>query len=251
MTPSKPFFISCLLGLTILLDHAITVAQPSPVPGAAQPLAPLHQVDIGKFTIDQTEVTIGEFDAFSKRKGLVTAAEREGGGYEYSMGWTRRPGWNFRSPYGKPGASNEPAVHISWHEALAFCQDRGGRLPDREEWSLAAYTEKRTHPSPPFVSGMTYPYPTGDRSEGANVSGDRDGWKQHAPVGNTRQGVNGLYDMGANVWEWLSDARGGERLTAGGSWWYDDSKMKRDGMQYKAADFYAVYVGFRCVYPKN
>ena len=24
----------------------------------------------------------------------------------------------------------------------------------------------------------------------------------HAPVGVSKQGVNGLYDMGANVWEW-------------------------------------------------
>jgi formylglycine-generating enzyme required for sulfatase activity len=56
--------------------------------------------------------------------------------------------------------------------------------------------------------------------------------------------------MGANVWEWLADASGDDRLTAGGSWWYDAAKMKADGMQFKTAAFYVVYVGFRCAYPK-
>lgn len=206
------------------------------------------RVNLGAFSIDPTEVAIGQFADYAKRKGIITSAEREGGGYEYNMGWTRRPGWNVYHPYGKPGASDEPAVHVSWHEAQAFCHDKGGQLPSREQWALAAYTEKRANPPSPFIAGKTYPYPTGDSPAGANVSGDQDGWSQHAPVGKTRQGVNGLYDMGANVWEWLADAQGKDRLTAGGSWWYDASKMRQEGMQFKAADFYAVYVGFRCVY---
>ena len=206
------------------------------------------RVNLGAFSIDPTEVAIGQFADYAKRKGIITSAEREGGGYEYNMGWTRRPGWNVYHPYGKPGASDEPAVHVSWHEAQAFCHDKGGQLPSREQWALAAYTEKRANPPSPFIAGKTYPYPTGDSPAGANVSGDQDGWSQHAPVGTTRQGVNGLYDMGATVWEWLADAQGKDRLTAGGSWWYDASKMRQEGMQFKAADFYAVYVGFRCVY---
>jgi formylglycine-generating enzyme required for sulfatase activity len=100
------------------------------------------------------------------------------------------------------------------------------------------------------VTGRTYVYPTGDTPTGANTVGAQDGWARHAPVGRTVMGVNGLYDMGANVWEWLADANGDDRLTAGGSWWYDTEKMKVDGMQFKSAAFYVVYVGFRCAYPK-
>jgi len=247
----RPVFCTVLFGFALQVSHELSWSQPSQSASTAQASSATTKVDMGNFSIDQTEVTIGQFDRYAKQKGIVTAAERDGGGYEFSAGWTRRPGWTFRTPYGKPGALDEPAVHLSWHEAQAFCQDAGGRLPNREEWSLAAYTEKRANPPAPFVTGQTYVYPTGDTSQGANVVGDQDGWKQHAPVGKTRQGVNGLYDMGANVWEWLSDAKGADRLTAGGSWWYDDGKMKRDGMQYKAANFYAVYVGFRCVYPKG
>lgn len=211
-------------------------------------LADNVRIDMGDFKIDQTEVTIERFSEYANRKQIKTAAEKEGGGFEYVMGWQRRPGWTWKTPFGMPAQSNEPAVHLSWFEARAFCEDAGGRLPTQAEWSRAAYTEQRSHPPEPFVTGQTYPYPTGDRPEGANVEGAQDGWARHAPAGSTRLGVNGLYDMGANVWEWLADAQGDARLTAGGSWWYGPSKMRRESMQYKAADLYVVYVGFRCVY---
>ena len=61
--------------------------------------------------------------------------------------------------------------------------------------------------------------------------------------------MNGLHDMGANVWEWGADAQGQERRTLGGSWWYGPQQMAADAVAWKPADFYAVYIGFRCVYP--
>lgn len=213
------------------------------------PAAPSGQrISMGDFSIDATEVSIGRFAEYAARKQLVTAAEKEGGGQEYVMGWQKRPGWTWRTPFGQPAGADEPAVHLSWYEAQAFCQDAGGALPTKAQWSKAAYTEQRASPPEPFVQGKTYPFPTGDRSEGANVVGDADGWARHAPVGRTPAGVNGLYDMGANVWEWLADAEGDTRLTAGGSWWYGPSQMRLEGMQYKPARLFVVYVGFRCVY---
>ena len=44
------------------------------------------------------------------------------------------------------------------------------------------------------------------------------------------------------------DIKGNNSLTAGGSWWYGSSKTKASGAQYKPSNFYAIYVGFRCVF---
>jgi formylglycine-generating enzyme len=205
-------------------------------------------VQVGTFAIDRTEVTIAAFRAFKAATGLVTEAERQGGGFEWGAGWERRPGWVVDQPFGRPPESlEEPAVHVTWAEAQRFCNWRGGRLPAKSEWLQAAYTESRARPEDGFVHGRTYAYPVGDKPEGMNTTG-ADPWPLHAPVASTHRGVNGLYDMGGNVWEWLADRRNGEALTAGGSWWYDAKMTKAGGLQYKPADFYAVYVGFRCVY---
>jgi formylglycine-generating enzyme len=212
--------------------------------GAAPSLAQTpDRVALGAFAIDRTEVTIGQFRAFATTRTLSTTAEREGGGYEFTAGWTRRPGWTYAAPYGANGAANEPTVHVSWHEAAAFCADAGGRLPTITEWRQAAYTETRANPTDGFVTGKTYPYPVGDSPVGMNNTRQR-----HVAVGTTKRGVNGLYEMGANVWEWVADRRGDEALTAGGSWWYGPENTRAEGAQWKRADFFAVYVGFRCAY---
>ena len=220
---------------------------------AAVGAAPAHAaepVTIQGFAIDATEVTIADFRAFAAATGLRTAAERDGGGFEYAAGWERRPGWSVYRPYGHaPETDAEPAVHVSWEEARDYCRWRGGRLPDREEWRLAAFTETRQSPTNGFETGRTYRYPVGDEPEGMNARG-ADPWPRHAPAAATRRGVNGLFDMGANVWEWLADRRGADALTAGGSWWYGPAQTTADAPQWKPAGFYAVYVGFRCAYDR-
>jgi sulfatase modifying factor 1 len=201
------------------------------------------RVTLTTFAIDRTEVTIADFRAFLEATGRQTSAEKEGGGYEYAAGWTRRTGWTWAQPFGKRADDREPAVHVTWEEASAFCAHHSGRLPTFEEWSKAAYEEARAEPTDGFETGRTYPYPVGERPEGMNTSNER-----HVPVGTTRRGVNGLYDMGANVWEWMANRRGDQAFTAGGSWWYGPGKTRREGAQWKPADFYAVYIGFRCAY---
>ena len=201
------------------------------------------RVRIDHFAIDRTEVTIGQFRAAARATSLTTAAEREGGGFEYAGGWTRRAGWTYASPQGQSGAENEPATHVTWHEAARYCAHLGGRLPTFAEWKLAAYTEARNAPADGFVKGRTYAYPVGDDPAGMNNNR-----RAHVAVGTTKRGVNGLFDMGANVWEWIADRRGADALTAGGSWWYGPAQARADGAQWKAADFYAVYIGFRCAY---
>lgn len=205
--------------------------------------APADRVPLGSFALDRTEVTVGAFRAYAEARNLTTAAEREGGGFEYAAGWERRDGWTYLAPYGKPAAPDEPAVHITWAEARDYCAAMGGRLPTFEEWRSAAYTEQREAPTDGFMRGRSYSYPVGDDPAGMNNSRTA-----HVAVATTRRGVNGLYDMGANVWEWIADRRDDDALTAGGSWWYGPEKTRAEGAQWKAAGFYAVYIGFRCAY---
>lgn len=224
-------------GQCTMLRTLIAISICAPFPALAD------KVRLDGFSIDRTEVTIRAFAGFAETNGLLTMAEQEGGGFEWGAGWERRQGWTYRRPYGDETDRDEPAVHIAWHEAKAYCEDAGGRLPTRAEWEAAAYTEVREDPTDGFETGRTYRYPVGDAAEGMNANG-----RSHVPVGTTSRGVNGLFDMGANVWEWLADRQGEDALTAGGSWWYGPSKTLRDGMQWKPAAFYAVYVGFRCAY---
>lgn len=216
--------------------------------GSAQAAAAADdRVRIGSFSIQRTEVTIGQFLRHADAAKLKTAAEAAGGGYEYVGGWTQRPGWTFRSPFGQTGAEDEPAVHVTWTEARDFCASAGGRLPTFAEWRQAAYTETREKAEGGFQRGQTYRYPVGADPKGMNTS-QPDEWPRAAKAGATKPGVNGLLDMGGNVWEWLADRQGGEALTAGGSWWYGPAQAQADAAQWKAADFYAVYVGFRCAF---
>lgn len=201
------------------------------------------RVRLGSFAIDATEVTIGKYRAFATATALTTASEREGGGFEYTGGWTRRTNWSYRRPQGQPGAESEPAVHVTWAEADAYCRHVGGRLPTLTEWRSVAYTEQRDQPTDGFIKGRTYQYPVGNDPAGMNNNR-----RAHVAAGSTKRGVNGLYDMGANVWEWIADRRGDDALTAGGSWWYGPEQARAGGAQWKSASFYAVYIGFRCAY---
>lgn len=223
------------------------------------PVMAQDMVAIGTaFEIDRTEVTIGAFRAFVTATGQRTRAEAQGGGQTFEAGWERRRGWVWHSPYGQPGADNEPVVHVTLQEARAYCRWAGKRLPSREEWTEAAYTERRPRPEAPWVTGRTYPYPTGDTPAGANCLADCGGTarpvahaqssrgKGHAAVATTRAGVNGLYDMGANVWEWAEGGTEQATPTMGGSWWYGSGPMHRDHVATKPADTAVVYIGFRC-----
>ena len=69
----------------------------------------------------------------------------------------------------------------------------------------------------------------------------------HAPAGQTKAGVNGLFDMGANVWEWAVMGKGSSQATMGGSWWYGADQMRSDYGATKPRDMAVVYIGFRCI----
>lgn len=233
------------------------------LPAAA---APVDWVPVGPIDVARTETTVAQYARHAEATRTVTRAERAGGGQVYEAGWVTRRGWTWRTPFGRPAAGDEPAVHLDFDEAQAFCRWAGGRLPTDAEWVSAAYTEQRAAPPAPFVRGRSYAYPGGASPAGAQCLDDCGPESKaravahgapltrghgHALAGRTPAGVNGLHDMGGNVWEWVDEPRGAtgnaERRTRGGSWWYGAAPMRADHLQSKPADTTVVYIGFRCV----
>ncbi len=248
----------------------IQAPPPDPAHPARTNPAGIDWVRVADFQIARTETTVGQFRRYVMASGVTTQAERQGGGSVFEAGWVRKPGWTWSSPFGaghRP-AEDEPVAHVTYDEAQGFCRWAGGQLPDDAQWRLAAYTETRSEPAPPFQRGRTYVFPTGERPQGAQCLEDcgaearakavRHGARLsrgygHARAGQTVVGVNGLYDMGANLWEWVDEPKGlsgnAERLTRGGSWWYGAAQMRADHLQSKPGNTAVVYIGFRCVRP--
>lgn len=226
---------------------------------SAQALTLGERVRIGSLEWDRHEFTVGQLRPLAKQHGFVSRAEREGGGTIYELGWTHKPGWTWQAPFGSPAKDAEPAVHITFDEAAQICRWSGGRLPTDAEWRDAAYLEQRSSPAPGFARGTRYKYPNGASAQGshclegcANHAGLAPPGRLtrglgHVAAGTTVPGVNGLFDMGGNVWEWVDTGSGQERITRGASWWYGPERQVESDVATKPKDTRVAYIGFRCV----
>lgn len=260
------------LALATLLSFVPATAAAQAGSAAADSRNGIDWISLEHFAVARTETTIGQFRKFIESTGLRTHAERQGGGSVYEAGWTQKRGWTWAFPYGphyRP-ADDEPVAHVTYDEAQAFCHWAGGRLPTDAQWRDAAYREQRAQPPAPFIRGQRYPFPTGESPTGAQCLDDcgaasaarsvRHGatlsrGTGHARTSQTQPGVNGLHDMGANLWEWVDEPHGlsgnAERLTRGGSWWYGAGPMREPHLQSKPGNTTVVYIGFRCVRELN
>jgi formylglycine-generating enzyme required for sulfatase activity len=208
---------------------------------------------------DAHEVTVGQVAAYARASGFVSQSEKDGGGFVFESGWVQKRGWTWRKPFGVDAAENEPAVHLTFDEALGVCRHAGKRLPNDTEWVKAAFLEQRQPVPAAWVAGKRYAFPNGDSSAGSNYLNSAIAAKGvapkgvlmrgtgHVPVMQTPAGVNGLWDMGGNVWEWVDSGAGQERVTRGASWWYGPERQREEDLATKPRDTRVVYIGFRCV----
>lgn len=92
------------------------------------------------------------------------------------------------------GEEKHPVVNVDWHEAAAYCESLGKRLPTEAEWERAARG---------YAEGAKFPWgeeePTKGQQAHFNVL---DGTRAVCRFPKNRFG---LCDMAGNVWEWCFD----------------------------------------------
>jgi len=206
---------------------------------------PIHRVYVDGFWMDQTEVTNAQFAEFVKATGYVTLAERTPRAEEFPgvplerlvagsvvfsppshavpldnhfSWWSYVKSANWRYPLGPQssteGKEKHPVVHVAYEDAVAYATWAGKRLPTEAEWEFAARGG---------LTGQVFPWGNEFKKAPSTGSGqsqwmanshqghfpDRDSGADRfagiAPVAQFPANGYGLYDVGGNVWEWVSD----------------------------------------------
>lgn len=166
------------------------------VEGGPEEEGPQHRLWLPDFVIGRFPITNAQFAAFAADGGY---------GERWRHCWTGE-GWTWKGDHVGPYAvgdgynlPNQPAVMVTWYEAVAFCRwlsERLGRpisLPTEAQWEKAARG----------LDGRIFPW--GDEPPTANqVNSVEAGVSATVAVGSFPQGVSpfGVCDMSGNVWEW-------------------------------------------------
>ena len=214
---------------------------------AGENTRPAHAVQISKFLLSRTEVTVSQY------KPCV------------EVGICKAPGEGEECNWGRKDRREHPVNCLSWDDARVFAQWIGGDLPTEAEWEFAARSR-----------GIYDRFPWGDEQPSCryavmNDGGHGCGKGSTAEVCSRQQGHSKeeLCDMIGNVSEWVRDSyyesyegaprdgrpycsqadcseRRGYRISRGGSW-YEDEIASLDAIYREREPSYGryFYLGFR------
>jgi iron(II)-dependent oxidoreductase len=169
-----------------------------------------HPVTIARFRVARGAVTQREFAAFVDDRGYrrreLWSEEgwewRSAVGAEQPVYWRCREGGWERRDFDRWVAlePHRPVLHVSWHEAVAYCRWARRRLPTEAEWEAAAALDPATGTKRRFPWGDTPP--TAERAQlDARVLRCAD--VAACPEGDSSVGCR---QMIGNVWEWTDTA---------------------------------------------
>ena len=161
---------------------------------------PAHVVALSEFQISDKEVTVAQYRAFCEATGRSMPS---------------KPSWGW--------VDDNPITHVSWNDAVAFCQWNNCRLPTEAEWEYAA--QGAIEPRQKLYSGGN------DLRE---VAYFQDNTQNPRATGKKKPNALFLYDMSGNVSEWVNDwfgayseflqnnpkgsSAGTHKVVRGGSW---------------------------------
>ena len=200
--------------------------------------APVREVAVDGFWLDETPVANDEFAAFVEATGYTTLAERDPDPADYpgadpadlvagsavftqpdgpvdlrepSGWWEYVPGADWRHPEGPDSGiadrMDHPVVHVAHEDAAAYAAWAGKRLPTEAQWERAArgglegkrYVWGDEHVPDGQLMANTW------QGEFPHENRALDGYERTSPVGSFPANGFGLYDVAGNVWDWTRD----------------------------------------------
>lgn len=191
--------------------------------------APTRNVSVKPLYMDSGAVTNTKFGIFVRETGYLTEAEQYGWSFVFhdflsaeiaqtvtihpseTPWWSVVEGANWLNPEGPDSnimnRQNHPVVHISWNDAVNYCNWAGKRLPTEAEWEHAARggLVQKVYPWGNHLTDNNRYLCNIWQGTFPNKNTQLDGFIGTAPVEAYEPNKFGLYNMVGNVWEWCSD----------------------------------------------
>ena len=194
---------------------------------------PVRRAFVAPFEIGIAPVTVAQWAQFVEATNYVSEAEKFGWSYVFhkhltakakesargvaggAQWWVGVDGASWKHPEG-PGSNtrkreDHPVTHVSWNDALAFCEWSGARLPCEIEWEFAARggLERKIYPwgddLVPTKKGVADHRMNVWQGKFPDLDTGVDGYKNTAPARAFATNGYGLYNMTGNTWDWTAD----------------------------------------------